>query len=348
MLDAERAHYMAMGFLKTACRVPLLRRQLARFFMPQASPVSAFGLMFRNAVGLGAGFDKNAVWLRELDTLGFGFVEVGTVTPRPQPGNPQPRLFRLPQDEALLNRMGFNNDGADVIAARLKQWREAQEAKVKDKKNNGPQQKTASLLIGGNIGKNKDTPNASAWQDYETCFSKLRPFVDFFVVNVSSPNTPGLRALQERDALHNILTRLQLLNKSQLFQKPILLKIAPDLSLPQLDDVIALAQEINLDGLVISNTTISRENLQTGAAKRAAMGAGGLSGKPVRHASTEMINYVWEKTGGTLSIIGSGGVFTAAHAAEKRAAGAALIEVWTGFIYEGPQIVKNICNGLNL
>lgn len=292
-----------------------------------------FGLTFRNPVGLGAGFDKNALFLRELDALGFGFVEVGTVTPLPQDGNEKPRLFRLPQDQALINRMGFNNEGVKAIAQRLKQWRE---------------ENRSDLLIGGNIGKNKVTPNEEAWKDYIICFKELFPYVDYFVVNVSSPNTPGLRALQEKDALHNILTRLQALNLELSVQegirpRPLLLKIAPDLSWQQVDDVVDLAMDIRLDGLVATNTTISREGLISSQAKLEAIGAGGLSGAPLKERSSEIIRYIRDKTNRTLPIIASGGIFTPEDGAEKLAAGGSLIQVWTGFIYEGPFIVARLC-----
>jgi dihydroorotate dehydrogenase len=293
------------------------------------------GLTFRNPVGLGAGFDKNALYLRELEALGFGFVEIGTVTPRPQDGNEQPRLFRLPQDQGLINRMGFNNEGVDVISARLKAWRTAP---------------SSNLIIGGNIGKNKVTPNEEAWKDYEICFRALYGEVDYFVVNVSSPNTPGLRALQEKDALHKILTNLQRINAELAAQKdirprPLLLKIAPDLNQQQLDDVIGLALEIKLDGLVATNTTISREGLLTPADKLKAIGAGGLSGAPLRERATEVVRYLCERMQG-IPVIASGGIFTAEDAKEKLDAGASLVQVWTGFIYEGPFIVRRICRGL--
>ncbi|GAA4336321.1 quinone-dependent dihydroorotate dehydrogenase [Flaviaesturariibacter amylovorans] len=375
LLPAETAHYFSMNLLRAACGIGPLRRMLARLFGAGRSDLArnAFGLTFRNPVGLGAGFDKNARYLRELDTLGFGFVEIGTVTPKPQEGNPKPRLFRLPKDGALINRMGFNNDGLEVIVARLKAWRDREAAignrqsgignrqSLSDRSGSAGNTNAAQssgvehsrlpiadsrLLIGGNIGKNKATPNEDAWTDYETCFSALHPYVDFFVVNVSSPNTPGLRALQERDALHGILTRLQALNRAVPVPRPILLKIAPDLTATQLDDVVDLALEINLDGLVATNTTISREALQTGSAAVEAIGAGGLSGRPVRERSTEVLRHLATRAGGRLPIIGSGGIFTGPDAQEKLAAGATLTEVWTGFIYEGPLIVRNICRHL--
>ncbi|HEU4471815.1 MAG TPA: quinone-dependent dihydroorotate dehydrogenase [Flavisolibacter sp.] len=337
LLPAETAHYVSMNLLKAACSVGLCRSLIARSFSPKAVPTSLLGLQFRNPVGLGAGFDKNARYLRELEALGFGFVEIGTVTPRPQAGNDKPRLFRLPKDGALVNRMGFNNDGVDQVTRRLKAWRKSRKAESGQ----------ASFLVGGNIGKNKSTPNEEAWKDYEICFRALHPYVDFFVVNVSSPNTPGLRELQEKDALKKILVHLQEQNKSFDRAKPILLKIAPDLTNTQVDDVIALAREIRLDGLVASNTTISREGLKTGHPEVEAIGAGGLSGKPLKQKATELIRYISKQTGGSLPLIGSGGIFTAEDAVEKKAAGANLVEVWTGFIYEGPSVARRICKGWN-
>jgi dihydroorotate dehydrogenase len=307
------------------------------------------GLSFRNPVGLGAGFDKNALYLRELEALGFGSVEIGTVTPRPQDGNEKPRLFRLPQDQGLINRMGFNNEGVEVISQRLKAWRAATRSNPiapASKLLSSPSQ----LIIGGNIGKNKITPNDEAWKDYEICFRTLYGEVDYFVVNVSSPNTPGLRALQEKDALHRILTNLQRINtelaaQKGIRQRPLLLKIAPDLNQQQLDDVIGLALEIKLDGLVATNTTISRDGLLTSADKLEAIGAGGLSGAPLRGRATEVVRYLCERLQG-IPVIASGGIFTAEDAKEKLDAGAALVQAWTGFIYEGPFIVRRICRGL--
>jgi dihydroorotate dehydrogenase len=334
LFPAEIAHYFSMNILKAGCAVGFVRKLITGIFSPASLPTEQFGLRFKNPVGLGAGFDKNAKYLRELEALGFGFIEIGTVTPRPQAGNDKPRLFRLRQDQALINRMGFNNDGVDVIAKRLKKWK----IKASTKKD-------SSLVIGGNIGKNKSTPNEEAWKDYEICFRALHPHVDFFVVNVSSPNTPGLRELQEKESLKKILTHLQELNKNFERPKPILLKIAPDLTPEQIDDVVSLSMEINLDGLVATNTTVSRAELQTPAPMLETIGAGGLSGKPLQQASTGIVNYIHQKES-SLPIIGSGGIFTAADAKEKLGAGASLIEVWTGFIYEGPFIVKRICSQL--
>ena len=335
LFDPEWVHYFSMNSLKLLCKFPGVKKLLALSFKPQGNiQDSIFNLQFSNKVGLGAGFDKNAKYLNELEALGFGFVEIGTVTPLPQAGNDKPRLFRLPKDKALINRMGFNNDGVEVIAKRLETWK---------LKNYKPQTTNYKLIIGGNIGKNKITPNEDAWKDYEICFNTLHDHVDYFVVNVSSPNTPGLRELQEKDSLRKILTNLQNLNTKLLNPKPILLKIAPDLTTEQIDDVIDLALEIKLDGLVASNTTISRDQLQTTNHKLQTIGAGGLSGLPLKQRSTEIVKYIHKKTNGQIPIIASGGIFTGADAKEKINAGASLVQVWTGFIYEGPGIVKKIC-----
>ncbi|MGZ3854214.1 MAG: quinone-dependent dihydroorotate dehydrogenase [Flavisolibacter sp.] len=335
LFSPETAHKISMSLLKLFCSLGFAGL-LSRVFRTTKVSRDLLGLRFKNPVGLGAGFDKNAQYLRELEALGFGFVEIGTVTPRPQPGNKKPRVFRLVKDKALINRMGFNNEGVNAVAQRLKNWKRSATSKASSNR----------MLIGGNIGKNKDTPNEEAWKDYEICFRALHPYVDFFVVNVSSPNTPGLRALQEKTSLQKILTHLQTLNGEFQFQKPILLKIAPDLEWEQIDDVIDLAKEIKLDGLVATNTTIARDPLLTSHEKVQAMGAGGLSGKPIQRRSTEVLQYIHEKTNGSLPVIASGGVFTGQDALEKFSAGASLVEVWTGFIYEGPFIVKRICSQL--
>lgn len=337
------------------------------FHPKDAKKYSLFNITFPNRIGLGAGFDKNARYLNELEALGFGFVEIGTVTPKPQAGNDKPRLFRLPKDKALINRMGFNNDGVEVVAERLRQWSIVNsQLSIKEPGYSGTHSPLTShhsrLIIGGNIGKNKITPNEDAWQDYEICFKALHPYVDYFVVNVSSPNTPGLRELQEKEALRKILTNLQRLNnqftltneklettnekQETILQKPILLKIAPDLTSEQIDDVIDLAVEIKLDGLVVSNTTIDRTKLVTDKNMVEKIGAGGVSGLPVKARSTEIVQYISQKTNGQLPLIASGGIFTGQDAKEKIDAGASLIQVWTGFIYEGPGIVKNICRHL--
>lgn len=341
LFPTEGVHYFSMNCLKVLCSIPPIRKFISWIFTPANKRLTKkyFGLNFKNPVGLGAGFDKNAKYLRELEALGFGFAEIGTVTPLPQAGNDKPRLFRLPKDKALINRMGFNNDGAKVIAERLQKWSKLNE-------HSGIPAPGSRLIIGGNIGKNKMTANEDAWKDYETCFKELHPYVDYFVVNVSSPNTPGLRELQEKESLRKILMHLEMINNGKAQSKPILLKIAPDLSREQIDDVVDLALEIQLDGLVVANTTVERNNLSTPATALNSIGAGGLSGLPLKQRSTELVKYIFEKSGGEIPIIASGGVFTAAHAREKKGAGASLIQVWTGFIYEGPGIVKKICRGL--
>jgi dihydroorotate dehydrogenase len=282
-----------------------------------------FGLPFKNPVGLGAGFDKNALFLKELETIGFGFVEIGTVTPLPHAGNDKPRLFRLPKDEAIINRMGFNNNGVKAVASRLRATKR-------------------NIIVGGNIGKNKATFNEDAWKDYEICMNELFDCVDYFVVNVSSPNTPGLRALQEKSSLRKILSRLQNINQGRMNTKPLLLKIAPDLTVGQLDDIIELANEVKLNGVVATNTTITRENLKTEQDIINKIGLGGLSGRPLKEKSTQIVQYIFKQTNGSLPVIASGGIFTGADAREKLSAGASLFQVWTGFIYQGPSIVRRI------
>jgi len=329
--DAEEVHYFSMNILVFFCKFSFLKKNFKRKFSPVDNDFSKkiFGLTFKNPVGLAAGFDKNAQYLNELETLGFGFVEIGTVTPLPQDGNPKPRLFRLPKDKALINRMGFNNEGVKVVAERLKKFKSKQEPGSKKR-----------LIIGGNIGKNKITPNEDAWKDYEICFNELHDVVDYFVVNVSSPNTPGLRDLQQKDSLRKILTHLQQINRTKNSQRPLLLKISPDLSQNELDDIIDLAIEINLDGLVAANTTISRKNLITPLKEINKIGAGGLSGRPLGEASGRITHQIHTRT--AIPIISSGGIFSATDAKEKFDMGASLIQVWTGFIYEGPGIVKKI------
>ena len=331
LFSPEWVHYFSMNSLRLLCRLGGKKILRSMFVPKESTPVEFLGIRFPNPVGLGAGFDKNARYLRELECLGFGAVEIGTVTPLPQAGNDKPRLFRLPKDKALINRMGFNNEGVELVKERLRKLK-IESGKLK-------------IVIGGNIGKNKVTPNEEAWKDYAICYRELYPYVDYFVVNVSSPNTPGLRELQEKDSLHKILTTLQEMRKELAIangHKPLLLKIAPDLTLEQINDVIDLATEIKLDGLVATNTTIAREGLLTAADKVNAIGAGGLSGLPVRQRSTAIVQYIAEKTKGQLPIIASGGIFTGADAREKLEAGASMVQVWTGFIYEGPAIVKKI------
>ncbi len=329
-LDAERAHHFVFDNLKQASKLPgtkALLRGLYDYRHPSLAR-TVFGLNFANPVGLAAGFDKNALLTDELATMGFGFVEIGTVTPRPQPGNPQPRLFRLPQDEALINRMGFNNDGAAAVAARLQGRTNRQ------------------LIIGGNIGKNKDTPNERAGDDYVAAFEALAEVVDYFVVNVSSPNTPGLRELQDKEPLIKLLQQVQDKNLARPQPRPLLLKIAPDLTDAQLDDILTIARETQLSGLVATNTTISRGGLTTEASQVAGYGAGGLSGRPLRARATEVIAYLHRRSQGGLPIIGAGGIHSAQDALDKLAAGASLVQLYTGFIYEGPGLVKAINRAL--
>lgn len=286
-----------------------------------------FGLKFKNPVGLAAGFDKDAKLIDEMAMLGFGFIEIGTLTPKPQEGNPQPRLFRLPQDEALINRMGFNNGGVAEAVERLKK-------------------RKSNVIVGGNIGKNKVTPNEHAVDDYLFCLEALHPYVDYFVVNVSSPNTPNLRDLQEKEPLKQLLSAVKSANDQKSKPKPILLKIAPDLTDGQLDDIIEIVQETQIDGVIATNTTIDRSKLSTSAAEVEAIGAGGVSGKVLKNRSTEVIRYLHSHSGGTFPIIGVGGIFSAADAIEKLEAGASLIQVYSGMIYEGPSLIKKIKKGI--
>lgn len=328
-LPAERAHYTAMSMLRIACRIPGVSGMLKRMYSTNDERLrrTLFGITFDNPVGLAAGFDKDARWVDELSALGFGFIEIGTLTPKAQPGNDKPRLFRLPKDEALINRMGFNNGGAQAAAERLRK-------------------RTSRVIVGGNIGKNKTTPNEEAVNDYLSCFETLFDHVDYFAVNVSSPNTPGLRALQEKEPLLQLLNTLQQANNSKSKRKPILLKIAPDLTDEQLNDIIDIVRESKIDGVIATNTTIAREPLQTSKQEVESIGAGGLSGKPLTHRSTEVIRYLKQHSNNTFPIIGVGGIHTAQDAIDKLNAGADLVQVYTGFIYEGPGIARAICTGL--
>jgi dihydroorotate dehydrogenase len=327
---AERAHHLTLRLLRTGLSIPGLNQLIRAAFRFEAPALERelFGLRFKNPVGLAAGFDKDGKYFRLMDALGFGFIELGTVTPRGQAGNPQPRLFRLPQDDALINRMGFNNDGVDALVERLKKG------------------KPKNLIIGGNIGKNKVTPNEDAEQDYFHCFEALFPYVDYFVVNVSSPNTPNLRDLQEKEPLSRLLQGLQDRNQQKDTPKPIFLKIAPDLTDGQLDDILEIVTQTKITGLIATNTTISREGLSTPDAEVDTIGAGGLSGQPVKARSTEVIRYLHEKSGGKVPIIGVGGIASAEDAIEKLRAGAVLVQVYSGMVYEGPGLVKRINKAL--
>jgi dihydroorotate dehydrogenase len=285
------------------------------------------GLTFPNPVGLAAGFDKDALLIDELAAFGFGFIEIGTLTPKPQPGNEKPRLFRLPADQAIINRMGFNNKGAEGAVKRL-------------------QNRKSKIIVGGNIGKNKVTPNEKAFEDYAQCFETLYPYVDYFVVNVSSPNTPNLRELQEKEPLKKLLNSVKVLNQLKERPKPILLKIAPDLNEAQLHDVVEILLETKTDGVIATNTTISREGLVTNNEIITSIGNGGLSGKPLTKRANEVISFLRSKLGKDYPVIGVGGVMTPEDALEKLKAGADLVQIYTGFIYEGPGFVKRINRAL--
>ena len=319
-----------MDSLSLLLKIPPVRWFFKRSFISSEADLETevFGLKFKNPVGLAAGFDKNAKYINELSYCGFGFIEIGTLTPKAQTGNPKLRLFRLKEDQGIINRMGFNNDGVELAIEHLQKARK-----------NG-------VLVGGNIGKNKVTPNENAVDDYLTCFERLFDYVDYFVVNVSSPNTPNLRALQEKEPLENLLNALVTTNRTYSNPKPVLLKIAPDLSNSQLDDIVDIFSSTNIDGLIATNTTISRENLITDSKQVEEMGAGGLSGLPVKDRSTEVIRYISNKSKGTIPIIGVGGIHSAEGAIEKLKAGATLIQMYTGFIYEGPAVVKRINNAI--
>jgi len=322
----ERAHHLTLWLLRLGLAIPgvgQLIRSSFRYETP-ALERELFGLQFKNPVGLAAGFDKDGKYFRLMDALGFGFIELGTVTPKGQAGNPKPRLFRLPADEALINRMGFNNDGVEALVKRLKKG------------------KPKGLIIGGNIGKNKATPNERAEEDYFLCFEALFPYVDYFVVNVSSPNTPNLRDLQEKEPLSRLLNGLQERNHQKEEPKPVFLKIAPDLTNGQLDDILEIVSLTNITGVIATNTTISREGLHTPEAEVEAIGAGGLSGQPVKERSTEVIKYLYDKSDGQLKIIGVGGIAGPEDALEKLEAGALLVQVYSGLVYEGPGLIKQI------
>lgn len=330
LLPPEKAHHVTLFLLKMTLAIPVIGWLFRKNFELKDKMLErrVFGLTFPNPVGLAAGFDKDGKHFRAMSALGFGFIEIGTVTPVGQEGNPQPRLFRLPADEALINRMGFNNEGVDALVERLK--------------NHRPK----NLIIGGNIGKNKVTPNEQATRDFAICFEALFPYVDYFVLNVSSPNTPGLRELQEKEPLTALLTHLQNLNKQKPSPKPILLKIAPDLTNAQLDDILDIVQSTQLAGIIATNTTIGREGLKTDATVIEEIGNGGLSGQPVRDHSTGVIRYLHKKSGGKVAIIGVGGIASGADALEKLAAGAALVQVYSGLVYAGAGLVKAINQAL--
>lgn len=325
LMSAERAHHFTFGLLRFLFSIPgfpALFKAIYGYNGKNAAK-EIFGLRFPNPIGLAAGFDKDAKMVDVFAAMGFGFVEIGTLTPKPQVGNDKPRLFRLPKDRSLINRMGFNNEGVDAAVERLKK-------------------RPKGIIIGGNIGKNKVTPNEKAFDDYAYCFEKLFPYVDYFVVNVSSPNTPGLRELQEKEPLKALLGGIQELNQSKATPKPILLKIAPDLIHSQLDDVVEIVKETGIQGLIATNTTISREGLHTSDDEIKAIGMGGLSGLALESKSTEVIAYLSKKSAGAIPIVAVGGIHDEASAQQKWKAGASLLQVYTGLIYEGPSLPKRL------
>jgi len=325
LVDPEKIHHFVFSFLKWSGKIPGVKSLLRLLYCYEDKRLEKkiLGITFRNPVGLAAGFDKDAMLIDEVACLGFGFIEIGTLTPKPQPGNEKPRLFRLPSDQALVNRMGFNNRGAAEAAQRLRT-------------------RKSSVVVGGNIGKNKLTENENAIEDYRLCFEALYEHVDYFVVNVSSPNTPGLRALQEKEPLRKLLATVKALSLSKPKPKPVLLKIAPDLTNEQLNDVIEIIKETATDGIIATNTTISREGLITDKSSLKSIGNGGLSGRPLNTRATEVIRYLRTGLGPQFPIIGVGGIMNETDALDKLRAGADLIQIYTGFIYEGPALIKRI------
>ena len=325
----EEAHHLTVGLTKFIFNLPVVSSVVNSIFELDDPRLEreVFGLKFKNPVGLAAGFDKDAKVIDEMAMLGFGFIEIGTLTPKPQEGNPLPRLFRLPQDESLINRMGFNNGGVLEAVERLKT-------------------RKSDVLIGGNIGKNKITPNENAVDDYLFCLEALHGYVDYFVVNVSSPNTPNLRDLQEKEPLKRLLQAVKSANDKKSNPKPILLKIAPDLTDGQLDDIVEIVRETGIAGVIATNTTIDRSKLITPQAEVESIGAGGVSGKVLSRRSTEVIRYLHQKSKGEFPIVGVGGIFSAEDAIEKLEAGASLVQVYSGMIYEGPSLIKKIKKGL--
>jgi dihydroorotate dehydrogenase len=324
-IDPEKVHHIIVRFVQLGFCIPGVPQLIKRIYTLEHPKLkrTVFGLTFKNPVGLAAGFDKNASFYNQFANFGFSFIEIGTVTPKAQPGNPKPRLFRFPSDSAIINRMGFNNHGVRKTVQNLKK-------------------RKTKIIIGGNIGKNTTTPNNLAVDDYINTFNELYYYVDYLVVNVSCPNISDLHELQNKDSLTEILTRLLKEREDKTMAKPVLLKISPDLNFNQIDEVIEMVNEIKIDGLVVSNTTTGRYDLSTPTDKINAIGNGGMSGKPLRKRSTEMIRYIHQKTNGSIPIIGVGGIMTPEDALEKLNAGASLVQIYSGFIYEGPAIVKRI------
>ena len=323
--DPEKIHHFTFLLIKFTSKLPGFKRLYKRLYVLEDNKLERklFGLKFKNPVGLAAGFDKNALLYNELANFGFGFIEIGTVTPNGQAGNPKKRLFRLKEDQGIINRMGFNNEGIHAAIKHLK-------------KNKG------KLIIGGNIGKNTDTKPEEYTKDYLECFNALHPYVDYFVLNVSCPNVGSHAKLTDKDYLEELIGAVQSTNKTFDKQKPILLKIAPDLNNTQLDEIIQLVNHTNLDGVIASNTSTDRSHLKTSKERLKDIGNGGLSGRPIREKSTQVIKYLSDKSSKAFPIIGVGGIHSAKDALEKLDAGADLIQIYTGFVYEGPGLIKSI------
>lgn len=325
LFDPEKIHHFTFSLIKVVSKIPLMSSIFRKLYTVSDKKLerNLFGLNFKNPVGLAAGFDKNAVLYNELSNFGFGFIEIGTVTPKRQAGNPKKRLFRLKEDQGIVNRMGFNNEG---LAAAIQQLKKNQE----------------KVIIGGNIGKNTQTTPENYTKDYLECFKGLHPFVDYFVLNVSCPNVGSHAKLNDKDYLVELISACQKVNNKEAKQKPILLKIAPDLNSIQLDEIIELVSETKIDGVIASNTSVSRENLKTAKEKLQQIGNGGVSGQPIKEKSTEVIRYLSEKSNRAFPIIGVGGIHSEQDALDKINAGADLVQIYTGFIYEGPSLVKRI------
>lgn len=324
-IDPEKVHHIVVVLVKFGFKIPGIQALVRCMFSVKDSRLErkVFGLTFSNPVGLAAGFDKNATFFNEFSSFGFSFIEIGTVTPKGQPGNPKPRLFRMPLSKGLINRMGFNNNGVDEAVKNLKK-------------------RKTNIIIGGNLGKNTNTPNDCAVSDYVITFNELYDYVDYFVVNVSCPNISNLHKLQDKDSLMLILNSVLAERATKTVIKPVLLKISPDLNFNQIDEVIDMVLETKIDGVVATNTTTGRYNLNEPSDKISAIGNGGMSGLPLRDRSTEVIRYISQKTGGKIPIIGVGGILSAQDALDKIDAGAALVQIYSGFIYEGPILVKKI------
>lgn len=329
LFDPEKIHYFTFSLIRFLCKIPLMSLILRKIYKIEDKRLerTLFGIKFKNPVGLAAGFDKNAVLYNELANFGFGFIEIGTVTPLGQEGNPKKRLFRLKHDAGIINRMGFNNDGLETVIQQLK-------------KNKG------KLIIGGNIGKNTQTSSDLYTRDYELCFKGLHPFVDYFVLNVSCPNVGSHAKLNDKSYLIELISAVQKLNKQELTQKPILLKIAPDLNNNQLDEIIELVAETKIDGVIASNTSVTRNNLKASDQLLKEIGNGGLSGQPIKELSTGVIRYLAQNSNKAFPIIGVGGIHSAQDALDKIEAGADLVQIYTGFIYEGPGLIKKINKAL--